>query len=893
MRFGADAAGGICPNANHHLAAGPIRRTSHRADNGPSVAPDCLAVDPHLRQEGLCISGSFEPCQAKQREVDRGKIPSPCRSCHAVGLPTAGADGNGAPHSSPRPCPRGEVQTLEVVCLPHLRLARRLVPSRYWVRMYVENMNKEGMTVLASYRTEKQALTATCNAMSEPRMTGEGAVYPGVKATIGTDVYDVGAFVTYGDGSWPCRDPEPDEDSDGVPDGVPNVYRRDRCPGTPAGTTVDMSGCPCKEGGDCAEQCIQSIRSPCPGRGQGWPCFCSCEFGYEGDKTGTCVISEAACTKACREYHGTDKSHGPDAYGTVDDDVCNCHCAEGYAPDETLTCVKQESCEEVCQKARGEGATGAGTPPNCRCDCKPAYVPTINYDEQDRKVVCVKKVCPNNSDLNEETGECICREGFHPEPVAGVCVKKTAATRCGNNVCNTEYVDDLYKENCQNCPPDCKCPAGTSCTPTHPGATIENWGCVKVAAKIINMGCSNIRDIPDVSVQRAGTGPDDFFHLGTELPLELNKGDGVRLTTTGLVTRKPCEGAYLTMQWGDTVGTVYLDDALYHDMTIGETAVDSGWPDEWAEWTDPAVGVGKFGLKWGIKWVIKTLVGWKAKVAAGPVISVLMGPGKTAGGAVKVYAKSHLVIWQTPAEVVVHTLEGEAQVDDGKRLVTVGEGMKATVREGATGDPVAFDPAEIPEQYRIDPLALQEELEGSAPEAVVGGPATRTGITGWAAPAACVGLLTALLAGGALVVWQRSRRGGQPRRAPAERGAAAPGPPTRAPHGQATPQQARPTCCATPDGLGQAIGAGRCGAGPDADVRWSGVDHWPQHPQRLGAARRPHLPATRPDPASGRRGRADRLGQHERHLPQRPAGQRPATAPAWRCDPCGPHRVGF
>lgn len=52
------------------------------------------------------------------------------------------------------------------------------------------------------------------------------------------------------------------------------------------------------------------------------------------------VLTDEDCTAYCLGYHGTDKIHGPEAYGKMENNVCTCHCQEGYVPDQTLTCVK-------------------------------------------------------------------------------------------------------------------------------------------------------------------------------------------------------------------------------------------------------------------------------------------------------------------------------------------------------------------------------------------------------------------------------------------------------------------------------------------------------------------------------------------------------------------------
>lgn len=106
-----------------------------------------------------------------------------------------------------------------------------------------EMQSLRNVTILGSYRTEGEALKATCDAMSTKHDEGKS---PGWKATIGGAVYDVRNFVSPADGH--CSSPWPDEDDDGVPDFKDSFVQSDvdTCLNTPRGAVVNMSGCPCQ-----------------------------------------------------------------------------------------------------------------------------------------------------------------------------------------------------------------------------------------------------------------------------------------------------------------------------------------------------------------------------------------------------------------------------------------------------------------------------------------------------------------------------------------------------------------------------------------------------------------------------------------------------------------------
>jgi outer membrane protein OmpA-like peptidoglycan-associated protein len=85
-----------------------------------------------------------------------------------------------------------------------------------------------------------------------------------VDQTVGTNGLDGAGVLTYKamvGASFGFGGPPPDDDADGVPN------RKDKCPNTPAGATVDAKGCPSDSDGDGVFDGIDG----CPGTTAGWP----------------------------------------------------------------------------------------------------------------------------------------------------------------------------------------------------------------------------------------------------------------------------------------------------------------------------------------------------------------------------------------------------------------------------------------------------------------------------------------------------------------------------------------------------------------------------------------------------------------------------------------------
>jgi hypothetical protein len=105
---------------------------------------------------------------------------------------------------------------------------------------------KEGRTILGTYRTEQQALSAACGMLSNVTwVNAPSGICNGPKGDLGGDRYGIEAIadVDIMTHEYTCRQAQPDDDQDGVPNS------RDSCKGTSSGTPVDRSGCACLEEG--------------------------------------------------------------------------------------------------------------------------------------------------------------------------------------------------------------------------------------------------------------------------------------------------------------------------------------------------------------------------------------------------------------------------------------------------------------------------------------------------------------------------------------------------------------------------------------------------------------------------------------------------------------------
>ncbi len=108
-------------------------------------------------------------------------------------------------------------------------------------------------TIIGTYDTEAQALSAICGQIANFSCTGgPTAISPvGPKGDVAGGRYHLSTFLYYDEdgefqcpreylGAYSCRQPRPDEDNDGVPDD------EDYCKGTEEGKAVYKDGCPCE-----------------------------------------------------------------------------------------------------------------------------------------------------------------------------------------------------------------------------------------------------------------------------------------------------------------------------------------------------------------------------------------------------------------------------------------------------------------------------------------------------------------------------------------------------------------------------------------------------------------------------------------------------------------------
>ncbi|MFC2030020.1 hypothetical protein ACFLWA_04740 [Chloroflexota bacterium] len=280
-------------------------------------------------------------------------------------------------------------------------------------RATVASMNKKAVTVFGSYRTEGEAVMATCGAMSNlRRVGGPGAIYPGVKADIQGDVYDVGAFSAFNsDGTVQCRGTQPDADGDGVPDTYPGTKMPwDQCPNTLAGPPVAWTGCPCEEKDECNEYC-KGLGAHQISDGTSTTlenCTCICEKGWalrpQGDAL-VCVPCEELC-KAGEEDPGDKKEkddHRQYDENNSADNMCACACEDGYDDKLSAKCELVD-CPDNSRNIATLQRAGAAYVIMCRrqytlnrhCCCKNGYLP--------RDGLCVKQGEPERQPFGTYEG---------------------------------------------------------------------------------------------------------------------------------------------------------------------------------------------------------------------------------------------------------------------------------------------------------------------------------------------------------------------------------------------------------------------------------------------------------------------------------------------------------
>lgn len=420
-------------------------------------------------------------------------------------------------------------------------------------------------------------------------------------------------------------------------------------------------------------------------------CQCGCKDGYtnENSEVLLCQPTKATCDNYCKSYHGGDKSHGDSAYGTVMGTDCDCHCKPGYVPDNTLTCVKDNSCSDLCLKQMGAGAIATGIYPNCNCDCKVGYTKVYNNDKE-WKLVCKKVVCPANATFDKNKGECVCNEGFNPTPLDGVCIKKFSG--CNPDHCDLHPPQGVIIEDCELCPKNCGCASDEICSVNHPDKTIENRGCIKVAAQLVEIGCSDGSELPTVKLTRNGEQNESDANLGVRLA----EGDQL---TIGSLGNKNCTRPFITLQWGNTRGRLMLGNLQLYTLTVKNGAVESGWPE-----------ITKGEVAWSAWEIISTVL-----IESSPlhVAQMLLFTSAGAAGerdAVKVYVESHLIINQTfnqdSSNITVYTISGSPDLEYKSDNLTVYKGMKVTVDANGIGTPSNFTASDVGDWYLRFPTPL-------------------------------------------------------------------------------------------------------------------------------------------------------------------------------------------
>lgn len=263
-------------------------------------------------------------------------------------------------------------------------------------------------TILGTYHTEAEARRATCAQMSDPfNVSGPTAVYPGVKATIGGEVYDVGTFISLdAKGQVTCYPAQPDADNDGVPD------KNDRETSTPAGAQVNPDGSQCTPPNGCKAWCqdrfdkygVEDARLHAESS-SGTPPDCQCWCEVEGvGLTDECFKPTRDCDKECRQKYGSHAEwDGSDA-----EHCTQCICETGWKM-ENDKCV---SCSKICTRhdSRAQHDPDNSRPEFCACKCDEQK--NLEYNDETGKCQCTDHTLPRGN-------QCICQAGWEPRATAG------------------------------------------------------------------------------------------------------------------------------------------------------------------------------------------------------------------------------------------------------------------------------------------------------------------------------------------------------------------------------------------------------------------------------------------------------------------------------------------
>ena len=230
----------------------------------------------------------------------------------------------------------------------------------------------------------------------------------------------------------------------------------------------------------------------------------------------------------------------------------------------------------------------------------------------------------------------------------------------------------------------------------------------------------------------------------------LAKGDQITITSA-----PDCPEVWLWINWVyprdgkmyvGTRGRFWLRNQSAK-LTIGENAIESGWP----------TGLSEAGRK--AKTVVEIITTF-GKAAVFTLAGFFTGPGNLGESGDKYdyfEVRSHIIFEETESGTTFYTLQGKAIFKGGPSDVTVSAGNKVNIVEGMVGQPVTFSDDELDQSYLDQPWCSAGEVlrDGECVPDIQGVVVTGWG---WIGPAVvCFGFLflmmTALLA-----VWFVRRR---------------------------------------------------------------------------------------------------------------------------------------
>ena len=387
-----------------------------------------------------------------------------------------------------------------------------------------------------------------------------------------------------------------------------------------------------------------------------------------------------ACEDKCTEYHS------PGVQAKLIGGKCNCVCKKGYAPDETLTCRKVE-CSEQCKDELGSLGQAKGTHPDCNCACQdgferagdkclPRLDPSAPPPDDPPDLPTPREpptlTCPPGASPDPSGNKCECGPGFLPEPKEGKCVKPAG---CGDATCDSDG-----EETCVTCPEDCGCADDEFCT--GPEDDLSKAQCRKHRATVVAWGCGEGTGVVGLRIKRDGE------RIAPRAGLILTDGDQIRLSNDNLGT---CKDAFVTLDWGGTLGRVILGEGYWYDFEIKGGAWKSGWPVGHRDAREVGSAI--------VSFVRDHAYGAALTFIFGEMLGGAMAASSPGGVANRhVWINSYVVIHQrTDGSVRVYTKEGapEVSLGEGPR-VAVAAGMAVDFEaDGTIAAPTKYDPAEL------------------------------------------------------------------------------------------------------------------------------------------------------------------------------------------------------